>query len=58
MRDEGFEYAERLRADGVSVTHRNYEEMIHGFVSLTGVVPQANDCFDELASAIADSVTQ
>lgn len=55
LRDEGTEYAQRLAGDGVDVTHRNYEAMIHGFLSMTGVVSQADDCLDELASDLTDT---
>lgn len=53
LRDEGIQYARQLADDGVEVTHRNYEAMIHGFVSMTGLVSQANDCLDELATDLS-----
>jgi acetyl esterase len=34
LRDEGVAYAERLREAGVDVVHRNYDDMIHGFVNM------------------------
>lgn len=55
LRDEGIEYAQRLADDGVSVTHRNYEAMIHGFVSMTGMISQADACLDELADDLAET---
>ncbi|WP_251330735.1 alpha/beta hydrolase [Haloplanus pelagicus] len=33
LRDEGAAYADRLRAAGVPVTHKNYPEMVHVFAS-------------------------
>ncbi|MFT4889253.1 MAG: acetyl esterase [Halobacteriales archaeon] len=36
LRDEGRAFADRLDAAGVDVTSRNYEDVIHGFVSLLG----------------------
>lgn len=56
LRDEGVEYAKRLAEDGVSVTHHHYEAMIHGFVSMTGVVSQANDCLDELVADLSETI--
>jgi len=41
LRDEGAAYARRLRDAGVDVTYRCYHGMIHGFMSMPGVFPQA-----------------
>jgi acetyl esterase len=49
LRDEGIEYAERLEEAGVPVEHHHYDGMIHGFVSMTGMVSQADDALDVLA---------
>jgi len=37
LRDEGEDYAARLRADGVPVVMKRYDGMIHGFVSMGDV---------------------
>jgi acetyl esterase len=34
LRDEGIAYAEALKAHDVSVTHHNYADMIHGFMTM------------------------
>ena len=43
LHDEGEAYAEALRAAGVPVDYFCFESMIHGFVSLRGLVPQAEE---------------
>ncbi len=35
--DEGYDYAEKLRAAGVKVEYSCYEDMIHGFISMLDV---------------------
>lgn len=42
LRDEGIAYAERLKADGVAVTHDHFNGVIHGFASMLGMLPQAD----------------
>lgn len=41
LRDEGELYAERLRRAGVDVRYRCERSLIHGYISLTGVVVEA-----------------
>ena len=48
LRDEGRAYAERLRAAGVDVVHREYSGQIHAFVSLTKAIPQGLACTLEI----------
>ncbi|MFC5973061.1 alpha/beta hydrolase [Halomarina salina] len=52
LRDEGIAYAERLDEAGVDVVHRNYDDMIHGFASMTGVVSTAEACLEDLAADV------
>ena len=47
--DDGRLYAERLRADGVDVTYREFPGQIHAFVSLTRVIPQGDMAISEAA---------
>jgi len=53
LRDEGFEYADRLESAGVDVSFVNYEAMNHGFVNLLGLVDRAHDAVDLLADDLA-----
>ena len=52
LRDEGEAYAQRLQDAGVPVTLTRYAGMIHPFFSLSGVIPQAFDALQQVATAI------
>ena len=57
LRDEGRAYAERLEAEGVETTVRNYERMTHGFVSIL-VEPdlsRAREAVDDVAGDLVDA---
>ncbi|MFQ3295302.1 MAG: acetyl esterase [Natrialbaceae archaeon] len=58
LRDEGHAYANRLDAVGVDVTYRNYEEMIHGFVSLLGEfeVSRARTAIEDVAMDLDEAL--
>ncbi|NNG37963.1 alpha/beta hydrolase [Flexivirga sp. ID2601S] len=51
LQDEDFDYAQRLAAAGVPVTHLDEPALAHGAVDLMGSVPAARELFDR---AIAD----
>jgi acetyl esterase len=52
LRDQGLAYAERLRADGVPVTVRVYEGMIHAFFSFMDLFPQGREAVIEAGRAV------
>lgn len=52
LRDEGRAYAEKLKAAGVATGHTDYPGVFHGFVSLFGLVPEADAAIDEAAAAL------
>jgi acetyl esterase len=52
LRAEGDEYARRLEAAGVPVTHRMYRGLIHGVLGMGGVVPAAQPLMDECCNAL------
>jgi acetyl esterase/lipase len=56
LRDEGFAYADRLRAARVPVEHRHYGSQIHAFFSYTGVLDDADKAVAEAGSAIRSAV--
>jgi len=52
LRDEGKAYANRLLEAGVDVEYRNYDSLIHGFLSMGGVVREARRAFDDAVAAL------
>jgi acetyl esterase len=58
LRDEGEAYAQRLREAGVPVTVSRYPGMVHGFVSMRGVLAGGRQAIQEVAEftrSIAES---
>jgi acetyl esterase len=39
LRDDGFDYAERLRHAGIVVSVDHHDDQMHGFFSLPAVLP-------------------
>lgn len=54
LRDEGDDYAKRLQKAGVSVVHRSFDSMPHGF-ALMSQVPAAQRAGNEIIRAIRDA---
>ena len=52
LHDEGLAYAEKLRAAGGKVTIADYADMVHGFIYLQTVLPQAHEAVKEAAKAV------
>jgi acetyl esterase len=57
LRDEGEDYANRLRAAGVAVLGRRYLGMIHGFVSMPYLTPMANRALADVAADLSAALT-
>jgi len=57
LRDEGFAYADRLRAARVPVEHRHFGSQIHAFFTFTGVLDDADKAVSEVAAAIRSAVS-
>ena len=52
MRDGGELYGQRLMEAGVPATVSRYDGMIHIFMHLGSLVPQANQALDEVIQAL------
>lgn len=50
LRDEGDEYAERLKQAGVPVAYRHFPGQFHGFFTMGKLLPQANVALSEIAA--------
>jgi len=55
LRDEGESYAKRLKKAGVSVKCTRYKGMIHGFMSMDGLLSQARTGIDEASAALREA---
>jgi acetyl esterase len=56
LREEGFEYAERLRAARVPVEHRHFGSQIHGFFTFVNVLEDADKAVADAGAAIRAAV--
>jgi acetyl esterase len=56
LHDEGLAYAEKLRAAGVKVTITDYADMVHCFIYLQTVLPQAYDAVAKAAKCVKDAL--
>jgi acetyl esterase len=56
LHDEGLAYAEKLRAAGVKVTVQDYADLVHGFIYLQTVLPQAHDAVAAAAKAVKQAL--
>lgn len=52
LKDEGRDYAARLKAAGVAATHVEYPSLVHDFYVMCGVSPAAEAASDETAAAL------
>ncbi|WP_255198150.1 alpha/beta hydrolase [Halorarius litoreus] len=54
LRDEGAAYARVLRDAGVDVTHRNYDDVIHGFISMLAPPVSIDRAHEAVDAIVAD----
>jgi acetyl esterase len=57
LHDEGLAYAEKLRGAGVSVAVADYPDMVHDFIYLQAVLPQAAEALNTAAKALKAALT-
>ncbi len=53
LHDEGLQYAAKLRAAGVTVTIADYPDMVHCFIYLQTILPQAQEAVKAAAKAVS-----
>ena len=56
LHDEGMAYAEKLRQAGVKVTVADHADMVHCFIYLQTVLPQAHEAVAAAAKAVRDAL--
>lgn len=57
LRDEGEEYANRMMDAGVNVRLMRCNGMVHGFLSMVGLIRRATDSFEQIATEIRKMVS-
>jgi acetyl esterase len=57
LHDEGLQYAQKLRAAGVPVTIADYPDMVHVFIYMQAVLPQAPEALKAAARALKSAFT-
>lgn len=58
LHDEGLAYAEKLKQAGVNVTIADYGDMVHSFIYLQTVLPQAREAVTGAAKAVKDALAE
>ena len=58
LHDDGVRYAEKLRAAGVPVTHVDYPGLVHDFIYMQAVLPQAGAAMKAAAAAVKAALTE
>ncbi|HSD39344.1 MAG TPA: alpha/beta hydrolase [Rhodocyclaceae bacterium] len=56
LTDDGRAYAEKLAESGVSVRYSEYAGMIHGFVTMGRILPDAGRALTEMAGALREAL--
>jgi acetyl esterase len=57
LHDEGLLYADRLRQAGVSVTLRDYPDMVHDFIYMVSALPAARTALSGAAAALKSALS-
>ena len=57
LKDEGRAYADKLKAAGVTVEHREYDGFIHGFYNMAGVSSAVPPVIEATAQALKAALT-
>lgn len=55
LTDDGYQYADKLRAAGVPVTVQVWPGVIHDFINMGRLLPEATQAYEALASALRDA---
>ncbi len=52
LRDDGIEYAERLKEARIATHHEHYADCMHGFISVTALSARAKQATHNVAMAL------
>lgn len=56
LRDEGVAYAKRLQSEGVTVSQKQYDDMLHGFLHFAGIFDTGVTATVEIGAVIRDAL--
>jgi acetyl esterase len=55
LRDEGEAFGEHLAAAGTQVKVRRFDGMVHGFLGMDALLPEADEAMDEIAAFLGEA---
>lgn len=58
LHDEGLRYAEKMRGAGVAVTVADYPDLVHDFIYMQAVLPQAHEAVTAAAKAVTAALAK
>ncbi|MYL70495.1 alpha/beta hydrolase fold domain-containing protein [Halobacillus litoralis] len=54
LREEAFAYAEELHASGVTVTHHHFDDLVHSFINMAGVVDRSAEALESITRTLKE----
>lgn len=58
LHDEGAEFAEQLKAAGIRCSHRNADDLVHGFIRMRNISTRARIEFSAACAALDDGLAE
>ncbi|WP_394218784.1 alpha/beta hydrolase [Halobacillus trueperi] len=58
LREEAFAYVDRLQASGVSVNHLHFEDLVHSFINMAGVIDRSAEALEKVTGTLKEMLAE